>query len=207
MAFLPLPSPLSPGSFLLAKPGSIPSAATAAARSADAARLWEVLLQKAPPSPVVEVLLLGSWGSVHGVYFYLHWNAARSRRESTEMSWKWKHFSVRFNVPFWLRIAGAHVACSDESFKDPIHYCCCCEFHLYNNTSFNTALYKVSCLSVPGQRCLHCFGECSSGWWVVNSRCWQLYQWVWWPVPFVLLLSVVSTKKKQPQNMNTPLCA
>lgn len=110
MAFLPLPSPLSPGSFLLAKPGSIPSAATAAARSADAARLWEVLLQKAPPSPVVEVLLLGSWGSVHGVYFYLHWNAARSRRESTEMSWKWKHFSVRFNVPFWLRIAGAHVA-------------------------------------------------------------------------------------------------
>lgn len=110
MAFLPLPAPLSPGSFLLAKPGSTPSAATAAARSADTARLWGVLLQKAPPSPVVEVLLLGSWGSVHSVYFYLHWNAARSRRESTKMSWKWKHLSVRFNVPFWLRIAGAHVA-------------------------------------------------------------------------------------------------
>lgn len=64
-------------------------------------------------------------------YFCLHWNAAGARHAFTKRSWKWKHLSVTGI----MCLSDWELEASILLFKHPIHYCCCCEFHLY--ISFN----------------------------------------------------------------------
>lgn len=94
------PSSLPTPSRLLANLVSVMSAATSALCSADSAEVFEKFFEKfcfrnfLYYSQSWKCSYCGAGVVYMSFYFYLHWNEARSRHESTKMSWKWKCLSV-----------------------------------------------------------------------------------------------------------------